>query len=1402
MRRSCRKKEAFCNMRKRILSSLLALVFCLGLLPATALAANPDSSIAGIPEGLEIEGTKVTGYTGDATELTIPEGVTEIGENAFAENKTVTEFILPSTLTTIGTGAFATDSSNNLNLILNIPDSVTVIGEKAFAGRDVEDLTVSLKTLLCESVNTYAFWEMSTADSPASYAFTVTGVDRDITLGYGKLIVEGKGGESGKTLELAHRIVNCVTSAPGASFTVTDQTQVNESQSKDIIEVNGKRFDHTMEERVIYVVDGDFVILDGVLEWYSGNGTTVNVPGTAGITAIGDYVFSDKSNITSVNIPDGITSIGKGAFMNSKITSLTLPDSVERIGSQAFRNAELASITMPGVKYIGSGAFQDTKLTTVDLPAIEELGDWAFSGASSLQTITGMERLKTIGNEVFSNSGLTEFTVSGSVEKIGTQFLWQTSKTLKKLNISLNTLLTAEIDQSAFSHAFGSDFQIILTDVDQDITLLPDGIKTVADGEETTITFTTGQGYGTFRVTQVPDAADDAEIINETGADVVVNDTTVPTGNAKPVTVTSDAYLASLALDGGAVTLDPVFSNYKHDAYAATVNSAQVNVTAVPSGSNATVTVDNKSANSENSYTVTVELTEGDNSIPVVVTAEDGHTTKTYTLQVTRKIPVTHVEIGTADELMQFAWEVNSGIYDGNTDVVVELTGNIDMAGQDWTPIGADKDHFFSGTFDGKNHTISNLTLSPTGNYDGLFGYTTGAIQNLKVAGSFKLTETYGANGIAPIAGVADVGSVIINCTTQFEISSDMIVYMAIGGIAGQAIGAKIENCQSDISIAIGTYQSYVGGIAGYTVGTEIIGCTNNGELNLTIQIAQASRIGGITGMSENSRISYCTNEADITLGGSMNDTNAFVGGIAGQLSNTTVDHCLNTGEINGRAGGVGGITGSIGDTDSLDPDTPVIDNSINKGEVENTSSSGGTAGGIAGDVDTSATGTIISNSISQGAVSTGEGGKQHPITPTAPEGGQFSNNHYDESIPASDGTPDDDETGASGHSSTEMEKPEFIEGVNEGGGDLAFDEGGPQIPAMPYAVTIAEGGENASGAGEHRPGELVTVNAGTKSGYTFKEWLAEGVTLSEDEKSKPEITFEMPEQAVTLTATWSAVSSGSSRPSYQPDVEDTEGGTVTVSPTRPRKGDTVTITPKPDEGYMVYEVAVTDRDGDPVKVTAKGDGTYTFTQPSGKVTIEVTFREKKAPGLPFTDLEPGAWYYDAVEYVYENGLMAGTSGTTFSPNGITTRGQIVTILYRLAGSPDIEEEIWGYPYADVDAAAYYGTAVYWARLNGIASGYNDEHFGPDDPITREQMVVMIYRYAKAMGYEVTGRADLTVYADAEQVSAFAQEAMGWAVGGGIISGTSDTTLSPQGQASRAQDAVIMMRFCERFVEN
>ena len=162
---------------------------------------------------------------------------------------------------------------------------------------------------------------------------------------------------------------------------------------------------------------------------------------------------------------------------------------------------------------------------------------------------------------------------------------------------------------------------------------------------------------------------------------------------------------------------------------------------------------------------------------------------------------------------------------------------------------------------------------------------------------------------------------------------------------------------------------------------------------------------------------------------------------------------------------------------------------------------------------------------------------------------------------------------------------------------------------------------------------------------------------------------------------------------------------------------------------------------------------------------------------------------------------MAGTSENTFGPNVITNRGMIVTILYRLAGSPDIEDENWGYPYVDVDANAYYGTAVYWARLNGIASGYSDERFGPDDAITREQLAVMLYRFAKAQGHDVTAQADLSGYTDADQISGFAREAMSWASAEGLINGTSGSTLSPDSSATRAQVAVILTRFASIITE-
>ena len=260
--------------------------------------------------------------------------------------------------------------------------------------------------------------------------------------------------------------------------------------------------------------------------------------------------------------------------------------------------------------------------------------------------------------------------------------------------------------------------------------------------------------------------------------------------------------------------------------------------------------------------------------------------------------------------------------------------------------------------------------------------------------------------------------------------------------------------------------------------------------------------------------------------------------------------------------------------------------------------------------------------------------------------------------------------------------------------------------------------------------------------------------------------------------------------PNYRITVEATQGGTVTADPTAAKAGATVTLTPAPDAGYQVGSVAVTDRFGDAVAVTEQADGTYTFTMPNGQVTVTVTFEQ--AP-LPFPDVTEGDWFYDAVRYAYETGLMDGVGDSLFAPNSETTRAQLVTILYRLAGQPAVSGDL---PFTDVEAGTWYTDAVAWAAENGIVNGTTDTTFAPGDDITREQLVTVLYRYAESKGYDVSASADLSGYPDAGQVQDYAQPAMAWAVAEGIVEGV-DGNLNPTGDATRAQIATILMRFCE-----
>ena len=278
----------------------------------------------------------------------------------------------------------------------------------------------------------------------------------------------------------------------------------------------------------------------------------------------------------------------------------------------------------------------------------------------------------------------------------------------------------------------------------------------------------------------------------------------------------------------------------------------------------------------------------------------------------------------------------------------------------------------------------------------------------------------------------------------------------------------------------------------------------------------------------------------------------------------------------------------------------------------------------------------------------------------------------------------------------------------------------------------------------------------------------------------------------------------GISAPVYPPNIEQTEHGSVTTDPKSPQKGDKVTITPTPEEGFTVEEVIVTGPDGKPVAVTPNGDGTYTFTQPGGNVTITVTFRQltgvsdcprdDSCPLASFTDADRNAWYHDGIHHCVENGLMIGTGKTTFSPNTAITRGMIVTILWRLEGSPIVNNLM---DYDDVESEDWYGEAVRWATSTGVATGYGDGRFGPNDPITREQMAAMLWRYAGSPHAD----GSLASFTDGAQASSWARQAMIWAVEQGLITGVGNDRLESRGQATRAQAATILMRFASNMAQ-
>ena len=448
------------------------------------------------------------------------------------------------------------------------------------------------------------------------------------------------------------------------------------------------------------------------------------------------------------------------------------------------------------------------------------------------------------------------------------------------------------------------------------------------------------------------------------------------------------------------------------------------------------------------------------------------------------------------------------------------------------------------------------------------------------------------------------------------------------------------------------------------------------------------------------------------------------------------------------------------------------------------------------------------------------------------------------------------------------------------------------------YTLTVnLNGGSGSTTGGQYPAGEVVNIDAGSRSNYRFNGWISSnGGSFAS--ASSASTTFTMPAADTTITANWQydspyipptkpdGPSTGTSDgwEDIREEIADADrGDTIAIDMNGETEvpaeifeevaGKDVTVEFELEDGIswtvngqdiptatdfsdldLGVDLGTSGIDVDvinsvtgelgSVQITLAHDGEFgfalTLTAPlgrenagywanlyhyneagetlnfetSGKIDDEgdVALRmthasqyaiviDDKSHELPFTDTTKGTWYQGAVEYVYRNGIMTGTSATTFQPNGTLSRAMAVQIFYNLEGQPDISDENLGYPYEDVNAQAWYGDAVYWARLTGVATGYGDGTFQPTDSITRQEFAQMLYNYAKYKGYDLTAEGDLTAFPDGDSVQPWAETAMSWANGNELINGHDDGTIDAGGTAIRAQAASILMRFDQNLVE-
>ena len=693
-------------------------------------------------------------------------------------------------------------------------------------------------------------------------------------------------------------------------------------------------------------------------------------------------------------------------------------------------------------------------------------------------------------------------------------------------------------------------------------------------------------------------------------------------------------------------------------------------------------------------------------------------------------------QIGTAEGVKWFRDKVNRAKTSDETKICAVLTEDIDLNNEPWTPIGIGEDTRkedlpYSGTFDGNGHTISGLNVNYGDKNGGLFCYVKSAtIKNLTVAGSV----TYS--------------------------SGDGIAY---GGIVGYADSSTIENCTNRCTV---TGRWYAGGIVGWSADSDIIGCANFGN------ISSPFRSGGICGIVIGQVDAY---GIDATIRDCYNVgmvSGKYAGGITGQSDSGNIDiliaNCYNVGSLHG-SDNTGEIIGDPLSASSL----TTIDNCY----YLPTGNSASTSKRVIVKRTGSKTAAEFANGTVRKLLIDNRNESNHPWAAEC----QYVD-AAGKTLPVFKGQGD-----AHNHQSSDWEHNETEHWQVCTCGVVfhkAAHSGGKATCKAKAVCEICKESYGSPDLNNHANLKHINAKAATAAAEgNIEYWYCEACEkYFSDADAKNEIT-----QAQTVIPKRQSSGGGSGGSSSYPITvpSKTENGTVTVSPKNASAGSTVTITVKPDSGYVLETISVTDKNGNDLKLTDKSNGKYTFTMPTSKVEIKVTFMEDNSVLNFFYDVPNDAYYYEAVKWAAENGITGGVGNSLFAPNQPCTRAQIVTFLWRAAGSPAPKSMS---SFTDVPADAFYAKAVAWAVENGITSGTGEGKFSPNAICTRAQSVTFLYRTSGSPA--VSGSAE---FSDVS-TTAFYADAVAWAAKKGITTGIGGGLFGSDNDCTRSQIVTFLWR--------